>query len=476
MDKEGHYRKKFPNMKSQRVKAEESFAPALEDETVEHLLAEPKIENVSVDGVLHFGEENAEKCFGFDDEFSRYEYFSDTYRGGLHSNTAQQGEDELEFGVLDGLLDEVEEIEDLHAADGLASPSEDFLLDIGFPGKVCGMDYGPPCWGSLTRNVSSASPSPGFSGSSNSPVGISESSSVTIQESECKNDSLNKPENHELPALRYRRRREKPVSLEFRNPSLSDDDDDPLLSSMLINKHGRKSGDASKIGASRREKRLRKPTQRYIEEFSNKKSKHLKGQGKFSAVSAAGMKNKQLKVKSPNELHIVRSGTLSSVPEEEFPGETKIPVVPEVRARRGRPKKQISVLVTKPKEEVFTSDSDDDRVKKRKRSEKHDRRKHQRMWTITEVTKLVDGISEYGVGRWTDIKRFLFTTSAYRTPIDLRDKWRNLLRASSVQKLKKKEAEENQLHALRPLPKSLIRRVRELAKIHPYPRERGQKS
>lgn len=42
------------------------------------------------------------------------------------------------------------------------------------------------------------------------------------------------------------------------------------------------------------------------------------------------------------------------------------------------------------------------------------------MWTPSEVMKLVDGISEYGVGRWTDIKRLLFSTSAYRTPIDLR--------------------------------------------------------
>lgn len=88
------------------------------------------------------------------------------------------------------------------------------------------------------------------------------------------------------------------------------------------------------------------------------------------------------------------------------------------------------------------------------------------MWTLTEVMNLVDGISEYGVGRWTDIKRLLFAASAYRTPIDLRvqgnslpikvlslfsnidlcsllcllqDKWRNLLRASCAHKLKKKE-------------------------------------
>lgn len=70
-------------------------------------------------------------------------------------------------------------------------------------------------------------------------------------------------------------------------------------------------------------------------------------------------------------------------------------------------------------EEPLSSESEDDRVTKKK-SKKHDRRKHQRMWTLSEVMKLVDGISEHGIGRWTDIKRNLFSTSAYRTPIDLR--------------------------------------------------------
>lgn len=35
--------------------------------------------------------------------------------------------------------------------------------------------------------------------------------------------------------------------------------------------------------------------------------------------------------------------------------------------------------------------------------------------------------------------------------------------------------EEAQSHS-RPLPKSLLHRVRELSKIHPYPRQRGKKS
>lgn len=70
-------------------------------------------------------------------------------------------------------------------------------------------------------------------------------------------------------------------------------------------------------------------------------------------------------------------------------------------------------------DDIFSSDSDDDRVRKRK-SKIDDRRKNQRMWTISEVMKLIDGISQFGVGKWTDIKRLLFSSSSHRTPIDLR--------------------------------------------------------
>lgn len=62
---------------------EDSFAPALDDETetFEHLLAEPKTEYVTVDGVLCFGKENAEKCLNFDDFSSGFDYGLNTYSG-----------------------------------------------------------------------------------------------------------------------------------------------------------------------------------------------------------------------------------------------------------------------------------------------------------------------------------------------------------------------------------------------------------
>jgi hypothetical protein len=76
MDKGAHFHKKVANMKCQRVKKDDSFVSALEDEAieVEHLLAEPKNDNVSVDGVLSFGEENLGKCLQMEDFSCGFEY------------------------------------------------------------------------------------------------------------------------------------------------------------------------------------------------------------------------------------------------------------------------------------------------------------------------------------------------------------------------------------------------------------------
>lgn len=62
------------------MKADESFTPALEDETIDHLLDEPKNDHVPVDGVLYLGEQNAGNRLGIED-FSGFEYGLNTYRG-----------------------------------------------------------------------------------------------------------------------------------------------------------------------------------------------------------------------------------------------------------------------------------------------------------------------------------------------------------------------------------------------------------
>jgi hypothetical protein len=130
-------------------------------------------------------------------------------------------------------------------------------------------------------------------------------------------------------------------------------------------------------------------------------------------------------------------------------------------------------------DETFSSEASEESEDEEltpKRCRTKDRRKNQRMWTASEVTKLMDGISEYGVGRWTDIQRFLFSAAGYRTPTDIRDKWRNLLRACSSQKFNKKEGEQNDdENSPRTLPLSVASRVLELSKIHPYPKRRNKK-
>ncbi|KAM2242563.1 hypothetical protein ACFX1S_009503 [Malus domestica] len=472
MDHEAHARKKFVNMKSQRVKVEDSFGPALEDEseTIEHLLVEPKTEYVTVDGVICFDKENAEKGLNMEDFSCGYDFGLNTYSGEFRSAHPRGRHDELELGVLDGLLDEVDEVEDIDAINGLASPCDDYLLDIGFIGQASQLGFGP-CEGSRLRNSSSASQSPGLSGSSNSAVGISESSTVTIQEFECKNSSIDKAVTHGFHGnFRQKKRHRTPIahpaSINLRNLDELDNDEKPSVSGIVS-------------AAFLKEKRLRKPTRRYIEEFSGKKSKDSKGREDCSAVTAT--ENGRLKARSQTKNHHQRPRTLAAVPEDDLISENQ--TLAEFRKQRTRQKKYASISMLESEsdesyesdEQPITSESEDDSVS-RKRSTKQDRRKHQRMWTPSEVTTLVDGISQYGVGRWTDIKRLLFASSPYRTPLDLRDKWRNILRRSCGKELKNEarflSVEQKEMRAL---PKSLVPRVRELATVHPYPRQRGKK-
>lgn len=94
-------------------------------------------------------------------------------------------------------------------------------------------------------------------------------------------------------------------------------------------------------------------------------------------------------------------------------------------------------------------------------------RKHHIPWTPAEVMKLIEGVSQCGVGRWAKIKRQMFSSSSRRTSVDLKvvngiillvcsifcpleteilifflnfqDKWRNLLRASCTELQSKKK-------------------------------------
>ncbi|XP_054823633.1 uncharacterized protein LOC129321749 isoform X2 [Prosopis cineraria] len=420
MDPE-EYLQKCSNMKCQRVQVDGSLVPAIQDESmeVEHLLAEPRNDHVSVDGILYFHEESVGRC-AVENLSHGFEFGLRTSIGGSDSHTTLNGKHDLKLEVLDGLLDDVE-IDGLNATDGFSC--EDYLLDFEYPDQAVGL-----CGELLLQSSSSESHSPGLSGSSNGVGGVSESSKVAIEQIEYKNNFLDDRVAHDLHgAFRnnsYQTSIEDGTCNSLDMQHLNElDNDTPLADSILSCKKKKGSVDECQITAVR-EKRCRKPTLR------------------FRALRHIPCKN---------------SGS-----------QTSDMALPELQDHKQCLKSEELEY------EESASESEDECVTP-KRYNKNDRRKHQRMWTLSEVIKLVDGISEHGVGRWTDIKRLLFSSSSYRTPIDLRDKWRNLLRASSAQKFNNKETEQKQQHALRSLPSTVLRRVRELAKIHPYPRERYSK-
>ncbi|KAB2613056.1 hypothetical protein D8674_035372 [Pyrus ussuriensis x Pyrus communis] len=92
------------------------------------------------------------------------------------------------------------------------------------------------------------------------------------------------------------------------------------------------------------------------------------------------------------------------------------------------------------------------------------RRKHHRAWTLVEVIKLVEGVSKCGTGRWSEIKRLSFASYSYRTSVDLKDKWRNLLKASVAQ-TPPDDGINSRKHASVPIPASILLKVRQLAEM-----------
>ncbi|KAK4761943.1 hypothetical protein SAY87_029827 [Trapa incisa] len=204
-----------------------------------------------------------------------------------------------------------------------------------------------------------------------------------------------------------------------------DKDFDCLIPEPL--KKNKKNATVARDSVSNGEKRQWKPPRRYIEESSRADSKH---------------RLKQESIVAKHKPHLWRE-----------------------------PKKKHTGLLESESEHSSSASESETEVPEKISSKSIDRKKNQRMWTVQEVIKLVDGICQLGVGHWSDIKRLSFASSTYRTPIDLRNKWRNLLRASRAQKLEKGEAEHKEKSAVRPLPRSLLWRVRELEAVHPYPRK-----
>ena len=72
---------------------------------------------------------------------------------------------------------------------------------------------------------------------------------------------------------------------------------------------------------------------------------------------------------------------------------------------------------------------------------------------------LVRGVAQCGGGKWADIKKLGFTAIEHRTAVDLKDKWRNLLRIAMLPQQSVKTVGDKK----REIPQELLAKVRELA-------------
>ncbi|KAG8656494.1 hypothetical protein MANES_04G143700v8 [Manihot esculenta] len=296
--------------------------------------------------------------------------------------------------------------------------------------------------------------------------------------------------------------------------------EDQVVSDKRSRSVGDNSGSEDHHAEHRAVKRVRKPTKRYIEELSEVESKESSGKSN-SKLKCSGLG--QMSSKS----HIGSVGNISSdgrtvVTRTDSLGGSGIQIPCVSRVRRSRPRKNFMALLefnpssmsvtaaqlkkalnahnilldndesekdrSPPAKFVGVTDKDiqisaidavgghhkvlklvdstgasDDNVVTVPTSKGGIRRKHHRAWTLSEVMKLVEGVSRYGAGRWSEIKRLAFASYSYRTSVDLKDKWRNLLKASFSQIPSDKGINCRKNAASVPIPEPILLRVRELA-------------
>lgn len=228
-------------------------------------------------------------------------------------------------------------------------------------------------------------------------------------------------------------------------------------------------------------KRIRKPTKRYIEELSEVEATECSG--RLTYLDKTSVQD-QYFFKSR-----IRASCAVDTSQDLLEGyDARIPCVH--RARRRRPRKNFLTLMNfvhmegekrSPKElnsEPLSSQEEHEKFISSQDVAIHEngdavptvvatvKRKHHRAWTLAEVLKLVEGVSRYGAGKWSEIRRVSFSSGSHRTSVDLKDKWRNLLKASFAQVPTDKGAAGSRKPTSLPIPASILRRVRELAEKH----------
>ncbi|KAJ6798005.1 Uncharacterized protein M6B38_215385 [Iris pallida] len=232
-------------------------------------------------------------------------------------------------------------------------------------------------------------------------------------------------------------------------------------------------------------KRIRKPTKRYIEELSEVDIMDCNDR-LISPVKSPGHGQPSPKSQIKVDRDIIAQGNLVTRKDSLGGSGVRIPYVS--RVRRSRPRKNFFDLMNfvsmeGDRRDLQTSNSEEERGQEHEKMdhagdnsdanadilqtvETGNKRKHHRAWTLCEVLKLVEGVARFGAGRWSEIRRVSFTSYSYRTSVDLKDKWRNLLRASFAQEPTEKGARNFRKPTSVPIPTPILLRVRELAEMH----------
>ncbi|KAF0931221.1 hypothetical protein E2562_002570 [Oryza meyeriana var. granulata] len=251
-------------------------------------------------------------------------------------------------------------------------------------------------------------------------------------------------------------------------------------------------------------KRIRKPTKRYIEELSDVETHE--STGRLSSPGKRPVCDEVLLRPRVAPLHEVGSLSTTYPTRKDTLGGCSVHVPYVSRMRRGRPRSNfIPFLDLEPSVECtevpaadgvnLEKEGDQGNHKNTERKEHVEtnkevqglqakdffspdvnpklklgaKRKHHRAWTLSEVVKLVDGVARYGAGKWSEIRRLAFSSYSYRTSVDLKDKWRNLIRASQTQLSTENDGvcPRKSNPSTIPIPPSILLRVKELAEMQP---------
>ncbi|KAI3826187.1 hypothetical protein L1987_00232 [Smallanthus sonchifolius] len=439
---------------------EESFYHSLGEEAidVDCLLVEPLPDQVSVSGVWCYEEDKIRKCIKT--ENAPYNL------GALDSNINMEGVDTRNLNALDVLPHEVG-MGNLLTTN--SSSCDDYLLDIGF-------DHGAFIGYVSSEGLNVRNSQFPMEGS----FGIHNSMTENISEVECQNYLLS---NCIFGTSTYSSR---PKSLDrfddFSNSFIDQENSQDTLpphfsqnglelapicqdgptSTSSVEDHGG-------VGEITH-KRSRKPTKRYIDESSILSLKNSKRRREASSGSKAKLSGVQ-RVKSQNE---IKPKEKTPSYEISFDKAIQVPFISHVPTEC---QKSNSPAKIENRVENSSSGLEDDSETIMRSMTSGNQRKHHRAWTVSEVKKLLDGVTHFGVGKWTHIKKLLFSSSVHRTPVDLKDKWRNLLKASHALKGSRIEDDQKRSQSWRPLPKSILCRVRELESVYIYsqPQESGSK-